>query len=259
MPIDAGIYANLLRGPKSVEEYDNEANAARGNALQLQQQRMQMNALQQQQQDDQALRNYLAGNVKLDTPEGQAGLYRVAPKAAGGILKSQAEIAQANAAAKKDAEQGGKAAQEKVGEAMKNSRYNLEGVTTPEQYIAWHEQNHKDPVLGPYLASRGVTADQARARISEMLQKPGGFEQLVNESKLGAEKAYENAMKQQEFGLRANNELIGPDGKPNTTLIGVKTGLAKAGAASTNVNVSTGQKGFDNELKLRSDFRGEPV
>lgn len=204
MPIDAGIYANLLRGPKSVEEYDNEANAARTNALQLQQQGLQVNALAQQQKDDQALRNYLSGNVKLDTPEGQAGLYRVAPKAAGGILKSQAEIAQANAAAKKDAEQGGKAAQEKVGEAMKNSRYNLEGVTTPEQYIAWHEQNHKDPVLGPYLASRGVTADQARARISEMLQKPGGFEQLVNESKLGAEKAYDHAMKQQEFGLKQN-------------------------------------------------------
>lgn len=204
MPIDAGIYANLLRGPKSVEEYDNEANAARTNALQLQQQGLQVNALAQQQKDDQALRNYLSGNVKLDTPEGQAGLYRVAPKAAGGILKSQAEIAQANAAAKKDAEQGGKAAQEKVGEAMKNSRYNLEGVTTPEQYIAWHEQNHKDPVLGPYLASRGVTVDQARARISEMLQKPGGFEQLVNESKLGAEKAYDHAMKQQEFGLKQN-------------------------------------------------------
>lgn len=257
MPIDAGIYANLLRGPKSVEEYDNEANAARTNALQLQQQGLQVNALAQQQKDDQALRNYLSGNVKLDTPEGQAGLYRVAPKSAGGILKSQAEIAQANAAAKKDAEQGGKAAQEKVGEAMKNSRYNLEGVTTPEQYIAWHEQNHKDPVLGPYLASRGVTADQARARISEMLQKPGGFEQLVNESKLGAEKAYDLAMKKQEFGLRANNELIGPDGKINQTLLGAKKQVAQAGASSVNVN--TGQKGFDNELKLRGDFKQEPV
>ena len=257
MPIDAGIYANLLRGPKSVEEYDSEAIAARGNALQLQQQRMQMNALQQQQQDDQALRNYLAGNVKLDTPEGQAGLYRVAPKAAGGILKSQADIAQANAATKKDAEQGGKAAQEKIGEAMKNSRIGLEGVTTPEQYIAWHEQNHKDPILGPYLASRGVTADQARARIAEMLQKPGGFQQLVNESKLGAEKAYENAMKQQEFDLRANNELIGPDGKINQTLLGAKKQVAQAGASSVNVN--TGQKGFDNELKLRGDFKQEPV
>lgn len=202
MPADASIYQNFLRSPKTVQEYDAEAMQAQGNALQLQQQRMQMSALQQQQADDQALRNYLGSGAKLDTPEGQAGLYRVAPKAAGAILKSQAEIAKENAAAGKDKALGSKASQELIGEAMKNSRIGLEGVTTPEQYIAWHEQNHRDPILGPYLASRGVTADQARARISEMLQKPGGFQQLLNESKLGAEKAYEQAMKQQEFGLK---------------------------------------------------------
>lgn len=35
------------------------------------------------------------------------------------------------------------------------------------------------------------------------------------------------------------------------------TSQRKAGASSVSVN--TGQKGFDNELKLRSDFRSEPV
>lgn len=196
MAIDASIYQNYLRPVKSIQDFDNEAMAAQGNALQLQQQRMQMNALQQQQADDQALRNYLASGAKLDTPEGQAGLYRVAPKAAGAILKSQAEIAKENAAAGKDKALGAKASQEMIGEAIKNSRMNLEGVTTPEQYIAWHEANHRDPVLGPYLDSRGVTVDQARARINQALQTPGGFAQLLNESKLGAEKAYANAMQQ---------------------------------------------------------------
>jgi len=196
MPADASIFQNFLRAPKSVQDYDNEAMQAQSNALAMKTQQAQYNALAQQQQDDQALRNYLAGGAKLDTPEGQAGLYRVAPKAAGGILKSQAEIAKENAAAGKDKALAAKAAQELIGESIKNSRVNLEGVTTPEQYIAWHEANHKDPVLGPYLESRGVTVDQARARINQAIQTPDGFIQLINESKLGAEKAYANAMQE---------------------------------------------------------------
>lgn len=196
MPADASIFQNFLRAPKSVQDYDNEAMQAQSNALAMKTQQAQYNALAQQQQDDQALRNYLAGGAKLDTPEGQAGLYRVAPKAAGSILKSQAEIAKENAAAGKDKALAAKASQELIGESIKNSRVNLEGVTTPEQYIAWHEANHKDPVLGPYLESRGVTVDQARARINQAMQTPGGFIQLINESKLGAEKAYANAMQE---------------------------------------------------------------
>jgi hypothetical protein len=85
---------------------------------------------------------------------------------------------------------------ETIGAAMKNSRLGLEGISTPEQYLAWHEANHRDPVLGPYLESRGITADQARARITKALSQPGGFAKMLNESKLGAEKAYDNLLKE---------------------------------------------------------------
>lgn len=146
-----------------------------------------------------------------------------------------------------------------IDDRLKQSASLLVNITTPEQYIAWHEGNHADPVIGPLLASRGITAQQARANIARELQQPGGLDVLIKKSSLGLEKFMEQQAKQQEFDLKASNELIGPDGKPNTTLIGVKTGLARAGAASTNVNVSTGQKGFDNELKLRGDFKQEPV
>lgn len=95
---------------------------------------------------------------------------------------------------------------ETIGAAMKNSRLGLEGISTPEQYLAWHEANHRDPVLGPYLESRGITADQARARITKALSQPGGFAKMLNESKLGAEKAYDNLMKeaQQAEAVRHN-------------------------------------------------------
>jgi len=75
-----------------------------------------------------------------------------------------------------------------VDDKLKQSRSMLEGVTTPEQYIAWHEANHNDPILGKALASRGVTMEQSRARINAALQQPGGLAQLINESKLGVEK-----------------------------------------------------------------------
>ena len=62
----------------------------------------------------------------------------------------------------------------------------------PQQYIAWHEANHKDPVLGPLLASRGVTADQSRAQIAQAIQQgPQAFAELINRSKLGTEKFME--------------------------------------------------------------------
>jgi len=234
MPADASIYANFLRAPKSIQEYDNEAMQAQSNALAMKTQQAQYNALAQQQQDDQALRNYLAGGAKLDTPEGQAGLYRVAPKAAGGILKSQAEIARENAAAGKDKALAAKAAQELIGESIKNSRVNLEGVTTPEQYIAWHEANHKDPVLGPYLESRGVTVDQARARINQAIQTPDGFIQLINESKLGAEKVYANAMQ---------GKTLAETVRHNTTSEGIQRG--QLGVAQGNLKLSRDRLTFD--------------
>jgi hypothetical protein len=90
---------------------------------------------------------------------------------------------------------------EVVDQRLKQSRSLLDGVTTPEQYIAWHEANHKDPVLGKYLADRGVTAAQSRAKIAEAVAKgPEAFAQLLNESKLGAEKAMEQHFLEQGSG-----------------------------------------------------------
>ena len=80
---------------------------------------------------------------------------------------------------------------------LKQSRLFLDTINpadpnAPAEYIAWHEANHRDPVLGPLLASRGVTADQSRARIQQAIQAgPDAFAQLLNQSKLGTEKFME--------------------------------------------------------------------
>ena len=76
---------------------------------------------------------------------------------------------------------------------LKQSRGFLDTIdpmspNAPAQYIAWHEANHKDPVVGPALAARGITAAQSRAQIEEAIAKgPQAFADLINGSKLGTE------------------------------------------------------------------------
>ena len=80
---------------------------------------------------------------------------------------------------------------------LKQSRLFLDTINpadpaAPAQYLAWHKANHADPILGPALAARGVTADQSMARIQQAIQAgPQAFADLINQSKLGTEKFME--------------------------------------------------------------------
>ena len=93
--------------------------------------------------------------------------------------------------------QKAKQQQELVDARLKQARQFLDTIdptdpNAPEKYMAWHEANHADPVLGPVLASRGVTAEQSRAQIQNAIaQGPGAFADLLNKSKLGTERFME--------------------------------------------------------------------
>jgi hypothetical protein len=64
--------------------------------------------------------------------------------------------------------------------------------TAPARYLAWHEANHKDPIIGAALTARGVSAEQARQSIEAAIAKgPAAFAQMLNQSKLGTEKFME--------------------------------------------------------------------
>ena len=80
-----------------------------------------------------------------------------------------------------------------VDDKLAQSRQYLDNInpdnpSAAQQYLAWHEANHNDLVLGPELAARGVTVEQSRARIDAALQQPGGLQRLINESKVGVAK-----------------------------------------------------------------------
>lgn len=89
------------------------------------------------------------------------------------------------------ADTAAKAKSELVDARLKRSREYLSNVTTPEEYMAWHQANHADPILGPELKARGVTAESAKANIERALAAPGGLQQLIDQSKLGVEKYME--------------------------------------------------------------------
>lgn len=80
---------------------------------------------------------------------------------------------------------------------LKQSRSFLDTIdpndpNAPSAFLAWHQANHNDPIIGPALQARGVTVDSARAQIDAALAQPGGFAKLLAQSKLGAEKFAEN-------------------------------------------------------------------
>lgn len=62
----------------------------------------------------------------------------------------------------------------------------------PQRYLAWHEANHRDPIIGAALTERGISAEQARQGIMAAIEKgPAAFAQMLNQSKLGTEKFME--------------------------------------------------------------------
>ena len=91
---------------------------------------------------------------------------------------------------KKETAQAGKAESENIAERIKLQREKLANVSTPEQFLAWSNSNHDDPVLGPYFASQGMTREKSNAQTMDALNKPGGFQQVLGSAMLGAGELY---------------------------------------------------------------------
>ena len=238
----AGIFGNLLaQQPRTPESFiaDRQANEASGltNALSA----AKLDEYQQGLLRDSKLRNMLASGAGSDQLI-QGGFLKEGMD----LSKNKADVGNINS---QEASHRVKAFADKAA-VMRSS---IGSVPNPQAAARYMQQAFADPDMGPVMKQFG-TLEEA---LSEIPNDPNGFRNWQMQASEGIGKLADHAMKQQEFGLRANNELIGPDGKINQTLLGAKKQVAQAGASSVNVN--TGQKGFDNELKLRGDFKQEPV
>ena len=95
---------------------------------------------------------------------------------------------------------GQKSSLDVVGAAMDTSARLLDTVRTPQEMMAWHEANHADPVLGAYLAARGITAEQSRAKIAEAAKDPVAFQQLILDARLGLKDSRKQHFIEQNYG-----------------------------------------------------------
>jgi hypothetical protein len=144
---------------------------------------------------NEALREAYAQGGDLNDPAFRQRVMAANPKLGSQLIKTSAETS--------------KLQNEAVAKRIELSREMLTGINTPEDYLAWHESNHKDPVLGSYLSQRGVTAEDSRAKIMAELGKPGGLERLKRESALGAGKLQQELM-QTERSVQVANIGAGP-------------------------------------------------
>jgi hypothetical protein len=150
---------------------------------------MGIKAAQQEMQGNDELRAVYAQGGDLNDPAFRQRVMAANPKLGSELIKRNAET--------------GKLQNEAVAKRIELSREMLTGVDTPEAYLAWHESNHKDPILGGYLSQRGVTAEQSRAKIIADLSKPGGLEKLKRESALGAGKLQQELMQTERTRISA--------------------------------------------------------
>jgi hypothetical protein len=101
---------------------------------------------------------------------------------------------------------------------LKQSRGFLENINpaAPDaaaRYIAWHEANHRDPIIGAALTARGITVEDARKRIDDAMKSPGGLANLIAESKLGTEKFMEMnkpTISTRNLGRTTETSLVSP-------------------------------------------------
>jgi len=152
--------------------------------------------------------------------------------------------------------------------ALKQSRSFLDTINpadpnAPAQYIAWHEANHADPLIGAALKARGVTVEQSRAQIQAAIAKgPQAFADLINGSKLGTEKFMElnkpTTSVVDQGGQKQVIQTPGLGGAPKSVatysdvplpedVVAQKKSIAKAGAPITSLTVST-EKAYGSQF-----------
>lgn len=115
----------------------------------------------------------------------QSGLGKYIPDIMGEAQKqsqSMAEIAQKRAIEEKNRQEMFDAG---VKSSMTYSRSQLDNITTPEEYLKWHEANHADPYLSQYFAAHNINKEDRRAEINSLLSQEGGLKTLIEQSKKG--------------------------------------------------------------------------
>jgi hypothetical protein len=108
--------------------------------------------------------------------------------AQGGFGGQIPTIQEAFAKGRKATAEAGKTETESVLKRLDFYRTQLEGVSTPDQYVQWALSGFDDPILGPALRQAGSSPEKVMTRINQAAQQPNALQNLIQESKVGATK-----------------------------------------------------------------------
>lgn len=165
-----------------------------------------------------ALRNYLSGGANLDTPEGQSGLYKVAPTQAAPILKGRLELGKLQGEMGKTSAETERVKAQTIGEQFKNRQalitQNLQvlgSVSSPEQAAQWIQGGVQSGLIDGNGAQNSMAELQAAIKAG-----PQGFAQWKQQQMQAGMtiaqqmeqqwKAQEFGMKKDEFAYRQKND-----------------------------------------------------
>jgi hypothetical protein len=147
----------------------------------------QMMALRQAQQgyeSENALKDFYAQGGDLSKPEDQRKLMSTVGAKGADLIAKQFAL-------QKTKEEVKKLGYDNVESEFKQSRGLLSSIdpSSPNagaQLIAWHEANHKSPIMGSILAASGIDAASSRASIEAAIKKgPAGITEAIRRFSMG--------------------------------------------------------------------------
>lgn len=173
------------------------------------------------------------------------------------VRKSGADLAYKRAQTAKEAAEAGAKTWEQRQKERNQAVLDLVNFASPQEAVANIQERVQGGLLPPQVGQGLIASLQGEQNFDAWRMKVIRGMMSATDQVQAQQRDQEIGLKRDQFGLQANNEIIGPDGRVNQQLLGAKQQVARAGASS--VNISTGQKGLDNEFKLRGEFKQEPV
>ena len=182
----ATIDPSIAMGYKPIQIENPLNQLAAYSQIQGAQQGQQMNMLKMQEyqrglEEENKLRTLLSGGGDINSPDIVRQMYGISPTKGLEFQKQQSVI-------KKSGLEATGLELKNFTDSMSQFRNALDMVRTPEALLAWQDAVHKNPLTGPTLANMGMPYESVKQQLLAELQKPGGFEAALTQSKLGATK-----------------------------------------------------------------------
>ena len=184
---------NIALGVRPIEQPNMLAQMA---------QAMQIRQANEEYESSNALKDFYAQGGDLNKPEDQRRLMSTVGAKGADLIAKQAAL-------QKTKEEVKQLGYKNVESAFAQSRELLSSIdpNSPNagaQLIAWHEANHKNPVLGAVLATSGIDPTSSRATLEAAIAKgPAGIQEAIRRSSMGQAKYQQELMQTERSHIAA--------------------------------------------------------